>query len=265
MKIIDFHTHVYPEKIAQKATENVLEFYGITEGIWGKAGTSKNLIECGKKAGIENYVILPVALKAENVRHVNQSILNELAEHEEFFGFGTVHAEMDEMLEEVQFIEQNGLKGVKIHPDTQRFAIDDERLFEMYDYLQDRIPMFIHCGDPRYDYSHPQKLKRVLENFPRLTVIGAHLGGWMLFDEALEALKSKERCFVDISSSMMFMPKDNIYKYISGYGAERVLFGSDFPIWDPGVEAEKFLALDIPFEAKEKIAYKNALKILKEN
>ena len=87
----------------------------------------------------------------------------------------------------------------------------------------------------------------------------------MLFDEALEALKSKERCFVDISSSMMFMPKDNIYKYISGYGAERVLFGSDFPIWDPGVEAEKFLALDIPFEAKEKIAYKNALKILKEN
>ena len=62
MKIIDFHTPVYPEKIAQKATENVIGFYDLKEGLGGKIGTSEVLIKCGKPAGIENFVILPVAL-----------------------------------------------------------------------------------------------------------------------------------------------------------------------------------------------------------
>lgn len=262
MKLIDFHTHVYPEKIAQKATENVIHFYDLKEGLGDKCGTSKVLIECGKQAGIENFVILPVALKPATVRHVNEAALFEVNNHPEFFGFGTVHAEMDDIIGEIEFIKASGLKGVKIHPDTQQFNIDDERLFPMYEELQGNLPMMIHCGDPRYDFSHPRRLKRVLDNFPNLTVIGAHLGGWMLFDEALELLKDTN-CFVDICSSHMFMPEGKILKYINGYGADRVLFGSDFPLWDPQKEAEYFLSLDIPYSDKEKIAYKNALRILK--
>ena len=85
----------------------------------------------------------------------------------------------------------------------------------------------------------------------------------MLFDEALELLKPKN-CFVDICSSRMFLEEGKIEYYINSYGAERVLFGSDFPIWDPKKEAEAFLQLDISNIDKEKIAYKNALYLLKE-
>ena len=263
MKIIDFHTHVYPEKIAEKATENVINFYGLTEGLGGIVGTSENLIQSGKKAGIENFVILPVALKKETVRHVNEAALNEVKLHKEFFGFGTVHIDMENMLEEIAFIGNSGLKGVKIHPDTQKFNIDDERLFPMYEEIAGKLPIMVHCGDPRYDFSHPRRLRRVLDNFPKLIAIGAHLGGWMLFDEALELLKPTN-CFVDICSSRMFMENGKIEYYINSYGAERVLFGSDFPIWDPQKEAEAFLKLNITEADKEKIAYKNALYLLKE-
>lgn len=263
MKIIDFHTHVYPQKIAQKATENVIGFYGLTEGLVGMVGTSEVLINCGKNAGIENFVILPVALKAETVRHVNEAALNEVNNHPEFYGFGTIHIDMENILDEIKFIEDSPLKGVKIHPDTQKFNIDDERLFPMYEEISGKLPMMIHCGDPRYDYSHPRRLRRVLDNFPKLTAIGAHLGGWMLFDEALELLKPTN-CFVDICSSHMFMEKGKMEYYINSYGADRVLFGSDFPIWDPQKEAEAFLELNISNTDKEKIAYKNALYLLNE-
>ncbi len=263
MKIIDFHTHVYPQKIAQKATENVIGFYGLTEGLGGFVGTSEVLINCGKNAGIENFVILPVALKAETVRHVNEAALNEVNDHPEFYGFGTIHINMENIIDEIKFIEDSPLKGVKIHPDTQKFNIDDERLFPMYEEISGKLPIMIHCGDPRYDYSHPRRLRRVLDNFPKLTAIGAHLGGWMLFDEALELLKPTN-CFVDICSSHMFMEKGKMEYYINSYGAERVLFGSDFPIWDPQKEAEAFLELNISNTDKEKIAYKNALYLLNE-
>lgn len=264
MKIIDFHTHVYPKKIAKKATENVIGFYELKEGLGGMVGTSEVLINCGKNAGIENFVILPVALKAETVHHVNEAALSELEIHKELYGFGTIHIDMPDILGEIEFIKESGLKGVKIHPDTQRFNIDDERLFPMYEEISGKLPIMIHCGDPRYDYSHPRRLRRVLDNFPNLTAIGAHLGGWMLFDEALELLKPTN-CFVDICSSHMFMEKGKMEYYINGYGAERVLFGSDFPIWDPEKEAEAFFELNLPYNDKEKIAYKNALYLLKEN
>lgn len=263
MKIIDFHTHVYPEKIAEKATQNVINFYGLTEGLGGLVGTSEVLINRGKEAGIENFVILPVALKAETVRHVNEAALNELKIHPEFYGFGTIHIDMENMLGEIEFIKNSGLKGVKIHPDTQKFNIDDERLFPMYEEISGKLPIMVHCGDPRYDFSHPRRLRRVLDNFPNLTAIGAHLGGWMLFDEALELLKPKN-CFVDICSSQMFMENGKMEYYINSYGAERVLFGSDFPIWDPLKEAEAFFKLNISYGDKEKIAYKNALNLLNE-
>lgn len=259
MRIIDFHTHVYPEKIAQKATESVCGFYNLKGGI---LGTAEKLIEAGKRVGVEKYVILPVALKPENVRHLNEATLHELQLHSEFYGFGTIHASMDNIMEEVKYIESTGLRGVKMHPDFQLFPIDDERLFPMYDYLQDKLPIILHTGDPRYSYSKPDRLKRVLDNFPRLTVIAAHMGGWMVFDEALEVL-GNTNCYVDISSSRMFMNSEAIYKYINGYGADRILFGSDFPLWNPSDEFEAMMKLNIPMEDKEKIAYKNAERILK--
>ncbi len=260
MEIIDFHAHIYPEKIAGKATKATGDFYHITPAF---KGTSEVLLSAGKAAGISRFVLLPVATKPDQVRHINQFISDEVRTHKEFYGFGTVHPDAENLIDEAAFIIQSGLCGIKLHPDTQQFNTDDKRLYEVFDYIQEKIPLLVHCGDNRFDYSHPRRLKKVIQDFPRLQIIAAHLGGWSLFREAFDILK-ETNCFLDISSTTMFLPPEQTSNYIHGYGAGRILFGTDFPLWDPQQEVRSFMQLDLTSAEHEQIAYKNALEILKE-
>ena len=260
MKIIDFHTHIYPEKIAQKAVESVGEFYGI--GMDGK-GTAKDLLKEGKESGVTDYVVHSVALTASRVEAINDYIASECKTHKEFHGFGTMHADFENKIEAIERARKMGLLGVKIHPDTQLFNMDDRRMFELYDYLrQEDIPLLIHCGDYRYDYSHPRRLRRLLREFPGITVIGAHFGGWSMCDLAYEYL-AKENCYVDTSSSFWMLGIKRAKELIRLYGAERVVFGSDFPMWSVSEELEKFRSMKLTDEENSLILYKNAEKILK--
>ncbi|MBQ3463114.1 MAG: amidohydrolase family protein, partial [Clostridia bacterium] len=138
-----------------------------------------------------------------------------------------------------------------------------KRLFPMYDALGEDMLLIVHCGDPRYDFSRPERLKRVLDAFPKLKVVGAHLGGWSMFDEAFEYLKDTG-CYVDISSCIMFIGAEKTKEYIGKYGADKVLFGTDFPLWNPVKEVERFISLNISETDREKIAYKNARRLLSE-
>ena len=232
MKIIDFHAHIYPPKIAEKASLSTGEFYHITPA---HSGTGEELLSVGKKAGISEFVLLPVATKPEQVHHINQFILDEVKAHREFHGFGTLHPDSENILAETDFIIKSGLQGIKLHPDTQRFNMDDRRLFEVFDNIQGKIPLLVHCGDRRFDYSHPRRLKNIIDNFPHLQVIAAHLGGWSLFEEGFEILKDTD-CYLDISSTMMFLSPEQVTKYIHGYGAERILFGKQ--IWETAFNGE---------------------------
>lgn len=262
MRIIDFHTHIYPQKVAEKATASICDFYGLDGG--GMCGTADQLIVRGDMAGISEFVVLPVAIKPEHVRSINHFISEQVAGNSRFYGFGTVHAEMDNICEEIEYITENGLCGVKIHPDTQRFNIDDERLFPMYDMIRGKLPIMLHTGDPRYDFSHPRRARRIIDMFPGLQVIAAHLGGYTMYDMALECLKDTD-CYLDISSSIRFMQEGEAEHYIRAYGADRILYGTDYPLWDPVVEVKRFLELGLTDDEREKIAYKNALRILEEN
>lgn len=261
MRIIDFHTHIYPDKIAVKGSQSICDFYGLEYHYTGSADV---LLNEGKKAGISEFLLLPVAVKAEYVRHINEFTAQEVNEHKEFHGFGTVHADMEDITFEIETIKRLGLKGIKIHPDTQGFAIDDKRLYPMYDAIQGKMPIVVHCGDPRYEYSRPEKLRKVLDDFPNLQAVGAHLGGWSMFDKAFEYLKDTS-CYFDFSSCMMFIGKEETERYIKSYGADRMLFGTDFPLWNPSKEIERFLSLNISNEERENIAYKNAISLLKAN
>jgi hypothetical protein len=82
-----------------------------------------------------------------------------------------------------------------------------------------------------------------------------------MFDTAFEYLKDTA-CYLDLSSSMMFLGPKQTKRYISGYGAERILFGSDFPMWSPGKEWKAFMELKLPPLETEKIGYQNARNIL---
>ena len=259
MYFIDFHSHVYPDAIAPKAADSIREFYHLgNDAMDGKVQT---LLEQGSKAGIEKFVILPVALRPSRTRHINDFILEEVAKEDRFYGYGTIHAGMENLCEEVEYIMANGLRGLKMHPDSQVFAIDDPRLFPVYDMIGDQLPILFHMGDHRFDYSHPARQRKVLDLFPKLKVIAAHFGGYSMYDTAAELLYDKD-CFFDVSSSLMFMEEGVAEKYINHYGAQRFVYGSDFPMWDPVREMERFLRLKLTAAQKEQIAHVTAEGIL---
>lgn len=259
MKLIDFHTHIYPDAVAQKATQSVESFYD-SEALC--VGTQKELERVNALSGVELSVILPVAVKPSGVVHINDYALSVQKDNPRFYSFGTIHAAMENIEDEAIRIYANGLHGIKLHPDTQFFDIDDSRMFPVYDIIQGKIPLIVHAGDPRYSYSHPERLRRVMENFPSLVCIAAHFGGWSMVDEGIRNLADKENCYVDMSSSFKWNTEEKLNEAVFAYGEDRVLFGSDFPLGSPVVEKENLIKMKISDEAKEKIAYKNAEKLL---
>lgn len=258
MRIIDMHTHVYPEPIAMKAARSIRNYYHLGDNM---DGTVDTLLERGKAAGVTDYLILPVAVKPEHVHHINEFTLRQMGEHACFTGFGTIHLDMEDLMEEVERIPAMGLKGIKIHPDCQHFNIDDPRLFPVYEAVEGRLPMMIHMGDERYDYSHPARLRKVLQQFPGLQVCAAHFGGHTMYETAKEYL-SDTNCIMDISSTLMFLDKKAAEDYVNHYGAERLAFGTDYPVWDPKWEVDLFLSLNLTDDRKEQIAWKTAARFL---
>lgn len=260
MDIIDFHAHIYPEKIADRAVKSVGDFYNLE---MSGTGTAEKLLADCKKIGVTSCVVHSVAVTAERVEAINDYISSECEKHKEFYGFGTMHADFENKLDEVQRFLNMGLKGVKIHPDTQLFNMDDERMFELYDFLQQtKTPILIHTGDYRYDFSHPRRLKNILKQFPDLVAIGAHFGGWSMHDLALEYLKD-EKCYLDISSSFATTGLKRAKELIRIYGAERMLYATDFPMWDPKKCLDEFMSLNLSDDENNLILHKNAKKILK--
>jgi predicted TIM-barrel fold metal-dependent hydrolase len=259
MQIIDIHTHIYPDKIARKATDSVRDFYHIDGSTMD--GTVDMLLQRGAEAGISKYVVLPVSNAPNRVRSINSFILEQTKLHDNFIGFGTVHADMKNLCSEVDWIMTNGLHGIKMHPDSQRFPIDDPRLYPVYDMIQGQIPVLLHMGDQRYNYSHPVRLRRILDTFPHLEVIAAHFGGYSMFHTAQELLWDTD-CVFDISSALMFMEKGEAERYINNYGAQRMAYGTDYPLWDPVNEVKRFQQLDLTDDQFDQIAHKTAERIL---
>lgn len=258
MKLIDIHAHVYPDAIAMKAAQSIRNYYHIGEEL---DGTPKMLMERGALAGVSDYLILPVAVKPEQVQSINNFILKQTREHACFVGFGTVHAAMENITGEVERIQSMGLRGIKIHPDCQHFDINDPRMFPVYEAIQGKLPMMMHMGDEHYTYSHPSRLRHVLDLFPRLQVCAAHFGGYSMYEDALKLLYDKD-CIMDVSSSLMFMDRGMPERYIDIYGAERMAFGTDYPVWDPVHEVQRLMELNLTMEQKEQIAHKTAERFL---
>ncbi len=262
MKIIDFHTHIYPDRLADRATRATCDFYGLDTD---QVGNIDTLLSRGRAAGVSHFVLLPVAVHPVGVRTVNAFIVEQCAAHPEFSGFGTVHPDMDAaaLAEELDYIAASGLLGVKLHPDMQSIDTDDTRMDPICAWLSERdMPLFIHCGDEHRDHSHPRRLRRLIDRFPDLTVIAAHLGGWSKWDEALDCLKDTA-CYLDVSSCQKFLSPEQFLYYIRSFGSHRLLFGTDFPIWDPATEVRAIEALPLTEEEKKDIFYRNGERLLR--
>jgi predicted TIM-barrel fold metal-dependent hydrolase len=263
--IIDCHAHIYPEKVAAKAVVNIGEFYKIPMQC---GGTVEGLIESAKRGGIDEFIVFSAAGRPEQVQSINNYIADvcnaQKGKQPAFTGFGTLHKDIENPAAEIDRMISLGLKGVKLHPDMQKFNIDDEKMMAMYALLEGRLPVVFHTGDYRFTYSHPSRLAHVIDTFPKLITVAAHFGGWSLYDLALEYFKDRF-CYLDVSSAIPYIGRKRAVELIRIYGADRILFGSDYPMWDPAACREEFMKLDLSSEERELILWKNAQKMIGED
>lgn len=258
MTVVDAHVHVYPEKIALRAAESVGDFYQYP---MFKEGSVPAMLAAVEGSPITHHIIYSVATKPSNVESINDFIAAECKKHPNFVGFMAMHQDYPNPEDEIERAIGLGLRGMKLHPDTQKVNMDDDRLMRIYELIEGRMPLVMHCGDYRTDFSHPRRMKRILHEFPNLVVDAAHFGGWSVFDLAVEYLEN-ENCFLDMSSSQKFLGRRRTRELCEIYGADRILFGSDFPMWDPSEELEMFESLDFPKADFEKMTWHNAERFI---
>ncbi len=262
MRKLDFHCHIYPAKIAEKARHSTGDFYGVTCG--DCRGTADDLLLRCDEAGIEACVVHSVATKPEQVDKINDFLAAISAAHPgRLIPFGTVHQDTPNMEEVVDGLYARGFLGIKLHPDIQKVALNDPRLLRLFAACRGKLMVLFHAGDDRYSFSNPAEIIPVLEAFPDVTFIGAHLCGYHVWNDAVPVMARRfDNLYVDCSSSSFAMGTEKFREYIEAYGYDRVLFGSDYPMWDPRIESRILESLELPRQALEDIFWNNAARLL---
>lgn len=261
MKILDAHVHIYPDKIADKASKAISDFYGYPMDYNGNV---EQLLREGKDAGITHYLVHSVATTHHQVKSINAFLLSEIKKHSEFTGFCTLHPSMseDEIALELDEVIQSGFKGIKLHPDFQRFYVDGDDAKKIYRINDGRLPILLHMGDKRTDFSQPERLVEIAKEFKNTTFIGAHFGSHSC-NEKIPLYKGLENVMFDTSSSFAFMSDLKIAKdAINLLGYEKFMFATDYPMWDAKKELEYFFSLKLSDKENEAILFSNASRLL---
>ncbi len=267
-KIIDSHCHIFPDKIAQKATDSIDIFYGISEtgvtDVCGFVGNAKTLIKQCDSVGVNKCLVTSVATTPHHAQSINSFIASEVELFpDRFIGFGSLHPDSESLEEDAEHLVELGLKGVKLHPDIQNFRVDDPKVVKIFEICnKKKLPVLLHTGDSRYDNSNPNRVKKILTMFPDLTIIGAHFGGWSIWDKAPEILSKYKNLYVDTCSSFYALSKERAREIIDLYGTDRVIFGTDFPMWKQDEELEFLFDLGLNENELKNILYNNLAKLL---
>ena len=281
-KIIDIHTHTFPQKIAQKAIDSLKSK---SHTISFTNGTIEQLAQSMLNAGINYSVIQPVATNPKQVIHVNDSSIeiNEKFNDTGIMSFGCMHPDFENYDDELKRIKDSGIKGIKLHPVYQGVNIDDMRYINILRKSSELgLIVLIHAGYdigfPGNDEALPYRINNALKESGNVKVILAHMGGWRSWKEA-EIFADNENVFIDTAFSLgEFVPLDDGYyvndeecrmlneneflAMIKKFGAEKIIFGTDSP-WASQIDTlNKINALSLTDSEKKKIFFGNAKTLM---
>ena len=260
--IIDIHVHCFPETLAPRALSVLAERAGTAPHFDGTVPQLRTVME---RAGIDRAVLQPIATKPEQTVGVNRWAFK--AQDERVISFGTLHPDYPQWRDELKWLVEAGIKGVKFHPNYQEFNIADPKLFPLYEaiFTAGLIVLF-HSGVdlwyPDSGQAHPRQLKQVLTLFPGATIIAAHMGGFRTW-EAVEEYLVGTALYFDTAYSLGELGAARMEKIIREHGVEKILFGSDTPWSDPQAEIAKLKSLQLTEEEREKILGGNAQRLLR--
>ncbi|ADU62450.1 MAG: amidohydrolase family protein [Pseudodesulfovibrio sp.] len=235
---IDIHMHAFHPKISGKVLAQLEDHYAITPV---GTGLVDDLLARIERAHLDTAVVLTAATTPAQVIPANNWSLSIKRDHPQLIPFGTVHPGFDAMEQELDRLEANGIKGLKFHPDFQGFRLDDPALYDVMEMVGDRFVCLFHVGDalpPEENPSCPRKLAQLRKVFPAPVMIAAHMGGYLHWEYALEHLAATD-VLVDSSSTLDFVDDPMLLRLYRAFGSRRILFGSDYPLFDPGTELER--------------------------
>jgi len=262
MLVIDFHTHCFPDKIARKTIEK-LSF--VSGGLIPQTdGTKDSLLYLMSKDGVDKSVVLSIATNANQQKKVNDFAIS--LKSEKIIPFGSVYPFSEDWEEELERLKENGIKGIKLHPDYQQFFVDDERIFPIYKKIEKLgFVLIFHAGEdfgfaPPYKAT-PERLKKVA-TLIETPVVCAHWGGLSMGEDVLKYLCDIDNCYFDTAFGYGTMPKDMAKRILDKKDIDKILFGSDCPWNSPSWDIGMIKTMELTEDEEDKIFYKNAEKLL---
>lgn len=271
-KVIDFHTHAFPDKIAGKTIQMLSQKAGIPAH---SDGSAEGLRLTLQEAGIPFGLVLPVITRPEQFESVTRFALRlnqEFAAEKEGGGktrllsFGGIHPGTADYKRELKELSTLGFLGIKLHPDYQGVFFDDIRYMRIIEYAAELgLIVITHAGIdigvPEPVRCTPKRAKRVLREVKPEKLVLAHCGGYGLWQEVLETLAG-EPVYMDTAYSMGRIPEELFLKLCRTHGTEKLLFATDCPWGNPKEDLETFLSLPLLKAEQDLILYQNAEKLL---
>ncbi len=263
--LIDFHTHAFPDSLAPRAMAALSEPIRVPPVT---DGTLDGLDSLMRLSGIDRSVICNIATNAHQTENVNSFAIRTLRERgDRFTPLGSIHPDYPHPEREIDRLHGAGIPGLKLHPDYMGFFIDDPAFDDIFS-LCSEYGMFvlIHAGfdvySPALIHATPERILRRLERSPETVLVAAHFGGNALYDEVEETLIGHD-LYIDASLGMLMnLDPAQAARLLGKHDAERILFGSDCP-WASPLETFRWLdALPLPADRKEKLFYRNAVRLL---
>ncbi|MBQ3115643.1 MAG: amidohydrolase family protein [Clostridia bacterium] len=266
--VIDFHTHVFPEKIA-KSTIEALTIKA--NGHPTTDGTIQGLIDEMDRGGCDVAVTLPVLTKPtqfESVLRFATEINQRFSkENNKLISFAGIHPKCDDIDGKMAMVKEAGIKGVKIHPDYQQTFIDDRGYVEIlkcakkYDLI-----VVTHAGvDDGYLDSPimcpPDRAIKVINEVDHGKFVLGHYGAHKQWQEVLDKIAGKN-VYLDTAFTLHEIDEDLFKKILSKHGEDKILFATDCPWRDIFEDIRTIKSYNLGVETEEKIFSKNARKLL---
>lgn len=259
--IIDFHVHCFTDELAPKAVPQLEKCANITARL---DGTVSSIKESMKKAFIDKSVVLSIATKPSQTEKINT--WSSSIQDDSIIAFGSVHPENENWRDELLRLKNMGIKGIKLHPDYQKFFVDDEKMYPVYDFAGELglIILFhagIDIGLPAPYHATPERLRRVVDAFSGVKFVAAHMGGFSHWDGVEEYLLGTNIYF-DTSYSLSFMDPVQVRRIINNHGYKKILFATDSPWGDQSEEIEKIRGFSFEPDVEKAILGLNAKELL---
>jgi len=262
--VIDFHTHIFPDKIAAKTIEH-LENVGNIKA--ATDGTLNGLLDSMERCGVDLSVILPVATKPSQFESIQNfaKLVNEQYPGK-LISFGGIHPDCEDYKKELDTIKAMGFKGIKIHPDYQGVMIDDIRFMRIIEYANELgLIILTHAGIdiglPNPVHCPPKKMRKVLDEIKPEKMVLAHFGGWSQWDEVYEYLAG-ENVWLDTAFIYDAISREQFRMILEKHGSDRILFATDSPWSDMAKGIQWIKELDLSQKVEEDILSGNANRLL---